>query len=116
MFALGHRQQAPWLLLGGLGLVWAIVIYQLSAQWSVYSEYHYGWGVPILMAYLFWERWKTRPAPVSRPSSPAWAALAAVSFVFWPTRLLHEANPIWRLTSWALGLEVIALALIVLWL
>src|SRR6185369_2405787 len=30
------------------------------------------------------------------------------------TRVLHEANPIWRLTSWALALEVIALTLLAL--
>ena len=35
-------------------------------------------------------------------------------FLYLPTRLIQEANPEWRLVSWALALEVVALTLLVL--
>src|ERR1035437_2501884 len=39
-----------------LGCYWAILIYYLGAQWSVYEQYNYGWAVPFLCLYLLWRR------------------------------------------------------------
>src|ERR1043166_5355394 len=39
-----------------LGAYWLLLIYQLSAQWSLYEQYNYGWSVPFLCAYLIWQR------------------------------------------------------------
>jgi exosortase/archaeosortase family protein len=36
------------------------------------------------------------------------------AFLYAPTRWLHEANPIWRATSWALAIEVVGLTLLAL--
>ena len=38
--------------------------------------------------------------------------LAFLALLYLPTRILHEANPIWRLTSWLWALEVVGLTLI----
>ena len=35
-------------------------------------------------------------------------------FLYLPTRLIQEANPEWRLVSWALALEVVAITLLLL--
>src|SRR5664279_2517098 len=48
-----------------LGCYWAILIYYLGAQWSVYEQYGYGWAVPFLCLYLLWRR----VAQASSPSS-----------------------------------------------
>jgi exosortase len=133
---------------------WLILIYQLGAQWSVYEQYHYGWAVPFLCAYLLWRRVtqaSQSPSPASPPAaadtpspggalssqrsvvSSQWSVvrspsslshlpssiflllLAACAFLYLPTRFLHEANPIWRLTSLLWTLEVIAITLLFLW-
>jgi exosortase len=99
------------LLIGSLILFWGIVIYQLGAQWSVYEQYHYGWGVPLLMLYLLRERWPDRPplAP-SAMRRPEW--LMVVAFFLWlPARWLHEANPTWRFTSLVLTLACLVATL-----
>jgi exosortase len=38
--------------------------------------------------------------------------LGACAFAYLPTRLIQEANPEWRLVSWALGLEVVGVTLL----
>lgn len=104
-----------------LACYWAVVIHQLGAQWSVYEQYHYGWAVPLLCVYLIWRRCKQSsttsapwlPAAPIRPWRFRGSALlrAFCALAFGPTRFLHEANPIWRLTSLLLALEVIVLTL-----
>jgi len=168
---------------------WALLIHQLGAQWSVYVQYRYGWAVPLLCAYLLWQRVRrgsplrlerfprlrerervvedrvrdtgrshphvgegqgevsnsgqhtscssgiisgsslpTSQSGVEPPHSKAaaggshhsrvpWLALSLMVFcalLYAPTRWLHEANPIWRLTSWLWALEVIAITLLAL--
>jgi len=46
----------------------------------------------------------------------ALAVIALSAFLWLPTRFLHEANPIWRLTSLLWALEVVALTLCVIYL
>src|ERR1041385_9197869 len=116
MFAFGRRSWPPWFLFGGLAFLWLGLIHQLGAQWSVYEQYHYGWGVPLLMLYLLRERWRSRPAPSPSNVSRPLIILIAAGLLYWPTRMLHEANPIWRLSSWALGLEVVSITLALIWL
>ncbi len=109
-----------------LGCYWAVLIYQLGAQWSAYEQYNYGWAVPFLCAYLLWKRFQTAdgrrqiadgrgPSSVLRrpPSQFQLSAFVLCAFLYLPIRWLHEANPIWRLTSWALALEVVGLTLLV---
>jgi len=116
---------------------WLVLIYNLGAQWSVYEQYHYGWAVPLLCSYLLYRRVTEasqfpnpgRLIPTADTPSPgeevsghgsvvsgvpyfSYLLLAVCAFLYLPTRFLHEANPIWRLTSLLWTLEVIALTLL----
>ncbi|MBE0545465.1 MAG: exosortase/archaeosortase family protein [Verrucomicrobia bacterium] len=96
---------------------WLLLVYQLGAQWSAYEQYNYGWAVPLLGAYLFWLRFGTRPpAETPRRTGLALAVVGLAALLFLPTRLLHEANPVWRLTSLLWTLEIISLTLAMLYL
>ena len=119
---------------------WLVLIYNLGAQWSVYEQYHYGWAVPFLCLYLIWRKVAQASPPAGSngipaaptsdlrpltsppfhlpsstshlPSSVFYLFLALCAFLYLPTRFLHEANPIWRLTSLLWALEVIGLTLL----
>jgi exosortase/archaeosortase family protein len=57
----------------------------------------------------------TTGASRSCPASVSWLSLCLLvlcALLYAPTRWLHEANPIWRLTGWLLSLEVIAITLL----
>jgi exosortase len=121
-------------------------------EWTVNSQYHYGYAVPFLCLYLLG---KSRNLEVGNQKSEGgggkaetlkaeklkdggreettgprdnggksrnleignWKPtllLALVLALAWlPTRLIEEANPEWRLVSWALAFEVIGLTLFI---
>jgi exosortase len=94
-----------------IGVPWSMLIAHLSQHWTVDPQYSFGWSVPIICAYLFLIRWSTRP-----PAKPARSAVAR--WVFWtagfallPTWLVAQPNPDWRLISWLLAFEIVALSL-----
>jgi exosortase len=107
-----------------LGVYWLALIYQLSAQWTVYEQYNYGWAVPFLCAYLAWQRVQTGKLEKVRtqsvwtgfalPNSVCYLLIALCALLYAPTRFLHEANPIWRFTSLLWALEVIVITLVLL--
>ncbi len=121
------------LALSGLVLLalWLPLIDGLRVEWSVNPQYGYGWAVPFLCCYLGWLR-LARPAgaPASAlpgppsglgpgktaawPSRRALVLFALLALAYAPTRLIQEANPEWRLVSWALALEVAGLTLVLL--
>ena len=120
---------AIWLL--PLGGFWAVLIHQLGAQWSAYEQYHYGWAVPVLCLYLIWQKKRGQSTEARgqgggvsgvasqvsggrERSSILYCLLACAALFYAPTRWLHEANPIWRLTSLLLAVETIAITLLVL--
>ena len=109
---------------------WAVLIYYMGAQWSVYEQYGYGWAVPFLCVYLAYARVRAgdgrsqigdrraesrdggRGGVFQAQSSIFYLLLAFLALLYLPTRILHEANPVWRLTSWLWALEVVGLTLI----
>ena len=94
--------------------LWVWVGLQLSVEWGINPQYSYGWGVPWLALYLFWQRWKDRPAPGRAPSRLAGGGLIALlAASLLPIRLVQEANPDWRLVSIAAAVAVSALTLAV---
>src|ERR1035438_10269539 len=106
-----------------VGCYWAILIYYLGAQWSVYEQYSYGWAVPFLCLYLLWgkaEMLKSENPDQSEDtgyisfSAFQLFSFSLLCFLYAPTRFLHEANPTWRLTSLLWTLEVIGLTLLLL--
>ena len=91
------------------------MLYQLHWEWSLNPQYHYGWAVPFLCGYLAWNRARhNNPPPLPRPPPSRLHCLGAIllGLLWLPTRLLQEANPEWRLVSWALALVVLGLTLV----
>jgi exosortase/archaeosortase family protein len=113
-----------------LAWLWFVLVNDLRVEWTVNPQYSYGWAVPFLCAYLIFEKtqrghWRTaienapHPNPLPRaerelPSSIYYLLAVLCVLLYAPTRLVQEANPGWRLVSWALALEVIGLTLCVL--
>jgi len=124
-----------------LVFLWFTLISQLGAEWSVNPQYAYGWAVPFLSLYLLIRRIRRNDAirlhdqettgiPDDRGSRGrlsvvsgqwsvvssqwsvvSWSLLILGSLLYLPTRLVQEANPEWRLVSWALAFEVIGITL-----
>ena len=96
-------------------LLWAWLFFHLQPEWTVNAQYNYGWAVPVLAALAFYLRWPTRP-DAGQPLSSAGGTviLAAILILLLPIRLIEEANPDWRLISWALALLVAFFSLVVL--
>jgi exosortase len=93
------------------------LLYQLSQQWSGFEQYNYGWAVPVLCLYLLWQRWVDRPGPAKpRRKTFAVVLLAVLLLAFLPVRLVHGANPMWRVTCWAWALIFVFGTLVCLWL
>jgi exosortase len=93
------------------GALWYLLIKHLAVYWNLNPQNSFGWFVPIISAYLFLIRWRTRP-PVESAHS------AVVKWVFWtagfallPTWLVEQPNPDWQLISWLLAFEIVALSL-----
>ena len=105
-----------WLLLAA-GALWTLLFLQVHSVWSSTPQYNYGWAVPVLALYLFWNRWENRPQPSPAPSPTMCLAVAsALLLALLPVSLIHEANHDWRLLNWAFALAVAGLtALAVAW-
>jgi exosortase len=99
-------QGINWFPVAVFALVWLELISRLRFEWSINPQYGYGWTVPFLAAYIFWRRWQTAPSP-SAPEFrmiPGLLIILAAGFLI-PVRLIQEANPDWRLLSWAMALS-----------
>jgi exosortase/archaeosortase family protein len=120
------------LLLLPLAWLWLRLSDHLRVEWTLNPQYSYGWVVPCLCAYLLWRRVKTHSAEgvaatgqntrqnTQRPPSTLRSSLLCLlpglgALAYLPTRLVQEANPEWRLVSWALALEVIAISMLLLY-
>ncbi len=112
-----------------LGFLWFTLINQLRVEWSVNPQYSYGWVVPFLCLAFILQRWqagraagrgemsevRSQKSDLRPPISDRWpsvALFATLAFLYLPTRLFQEANPEWRMISWALAIEVVALTLL----
>jgi len=93
------------------GALWLVLVADLSRHWTTNPEYSFGWFVPVLCAYLFLIRWRTRPpAELPRSTAAKWIFCTA-GIALLPTWLIAQPNPDWRLISWLLAFEVVALSL-----
>ena len=102
-----------WLFLAlALVFIWFELVNQLRPEWWLNPQYNYGLIVPLVALYLFWKRWRNRPAPDSATKKviPVFI-IVAFSTLFLPIRFLAEANPDWRLLSWVLALIVTSITL-----
>ncbi len=92
--------------------LWLEIIFQLQSEWSLNPQYGYGWTVPFLAAWLFYQRWSGRPAPAPPRHRGLTISLALLAgTVLLPARLIAVANPDWRLLSWTMSLAAVAITL-----
>lgn len=96
-----------WFPVFAFALVWIELVVRLRYEWSINPQYAYGWIVPFLTAYIFWQRYQNAPPPsdASNRVVPILLLVAAAIFLV-PVRLIQEANPDWRLLSWAMTIAV----------
>src|SRR5437588_10831260 len=110
-----------------LVLLWFRLVDHLRIEWAVNPQYGYGFAVPFLCIYLLSRAMPYHrttglsqlpgPGPVvllSRGPVVPSGLVVLFSLLYAPTRLIQEANPEWRLVSWALALEVVAITLVLL--
>ena len=94
-----------------LGLTWFELVRHLQAEWSYNPQYHYAWSVPLLVVYMLWRRWLERPSPGQANSSLPFLVIVIGVVLLLPLRFLSEANPDWRLLSWAMAGICVAVSL-----
>jgi exosortase len=93
--------------------LWFVLINHLRVEWAVNPQYSYGWAVPFLCLFLAWQKiseGRRQKAEVGKKFPLVFFCLLALLYA--PTRLVQEANPEWRLVSWALAVEVVGLTLL----
>ncbi len=90
----------------------------LSTTWSVAPDLGHAWVVPILMAYLWWERWHERPHLESRAVlSPVWwIATLAFAALHLFIRLFLTPFPLWPAALLAYTLLLAGSVLAATWL
>ena len=93
------------------GALWYLLIKHLSAYWALDPQYSFGWFGPVICSYLLFIGWITRPE-IGRASSRGaeWSFWIACVAIF-PTWIVVQPNPDWRLISWLLTFEIIILSL-----
>lgn len=113
----GYVPLPQWAPFAIVALIWLPALMRFSVEWSINPQYYYGWSVPLLAAYLIYDRWPSRPVPEPPPSFLIPAVLIAfLALPQLPLRLVGEANTDWRLVSWIMGLNALGIGLTVLYL
>src|SRR6185436_15917427 len=104
-----RAQLVPWIL---PGVLWGWLFFHLSAEWTLNPQYNYGWSAPFLALLLFYFRWQQRPPPETTLREGSFAAMGSwvLLALLFPLRIIEEANPDWRLLSWALAFVVIGIS------
>lgn len=96
--ALGRGSIWPWSV-AGLTIAGLILLPLLKA-WEIAPDLGHGWAAPILMLYLWWERWPMRP-PLGAPPQRRMVGrgellgLGLVVLTLIPIRLLLTPYPVW---------------------
>ncbi len=97
-----------------LAAIWLDFVWVFHLEWTLNEQYSYGWLTPLLLLYLFWMRWGSRPIPA--PGSIwAWGILLCGILLLYPIRVVLWANPEWRMILWLYAGLIYALTLTVLW-
>ena len=100
-----------------LTALWFLLCKQLSGEWSVNEQYHFGWFVPFFGLYLFWLRWQDRPEPSPpRKTLLPWILIGVPALLLLlPIRLFEIGTPEWRPLGWIHTASVAALTLLSIW-
>ena len=106
-----------------IAALWFILIDQLRLEWTINTQYSYGWVMPILVGGLLLRRLSSGPSQsvVAQAFGKGYATavqlvpflFAICAFLILPCRLVLEANPDWATPKWLLAASVIALTLFI---
>jgi exosortase len=100
-----------WASFAFLGVAWLLILNQQRLEWTVNPTYAYGWAVPVLAGYLFYERWRTRPAACRPMRGGGWLIVPALLLAaYLPVRVIQEANPDWVKINWMMAALVIGVS------
>ena len=114
MWQLGRLPR--WTVAGAVfGGLWCMLIERLAQYWVVEPEYSFGWLVPILCGYLFWLRWRSRPAPGAPKVGLARCVFWVTALGLLPIWLIVQANPDWSVVAWLLAGQTVILSLCVIY-
>jgi exosortase len=85
-----------------------LLVFHLSAFWSVDDQYSYGYVVPVLAAFFFWEKRKTLPEGAADNGNllsliGACIAVALLALIWFA----HEAGPDWSVINWVFALSIV---------
>jgi exosortase len=107
-----ERLGTGWFLaFGAVGLVWVLLFKSLVSEWEVNPQYSYGYAVPLLGALVLWRRWQQRPRRSDAQLRFSVLFGGLLLLLFFPLRMLGEANPEWRLLYWIGGIQAVGLSL-----
>ena len=88
-------------------LLWLQLFLALTFTWSNGKYYHYGWIVPLLVAFCFWRQWQngvvsggTR-ADIRTPGRSLLIGAGAMLLVVTLLRILELSDPGWRVPLWS---------------
>ena len=83
-------------------LAWAVTWWHLAAEWGADEQYRFGFGVPLLAAWMASRRF---PGPMKpSPPSPGWIVFLTVALLVLALgEALRRHDPLWRLTGAILG-------------
>ena len=93
-------------------VLWLWLFSHLRDEWTLNTQYNYGWGVPFFAGLIFFLRWRRRPKPDIRPSRTLSLLSYLILVPLLPLRVIEEANPDWRLLGWVLALLVVSSTLV----
>ena len=112
--AVGFRSTLVWIL---PGLLWLWLFVHLSWEWTLNSQYNYGWAIPFLGGLIFYLRWQRRPAADLHGGGLVIVrvSMALVLVFLLPIRIVEEANPDWRLLGWILAVCAVDVSLLTLY-
>ena len=99
-----------------LCLLWGDLFLTLSLEWSLNEQYQYGYLVPWIAAYLIFLRWQDRPSTQEAQLNNLTSLLLFIALVsLYPTKIILESNPDWRLIHWTQSMIVFGATLVVLY-
>lgn len=116
--SLAQRRRTPageTLVIAGLAAVWLLPV---SSAWANSPDLGHAWAVPLMMGYLWWERWSERPHGVAGSQLAAgwWVLAVGLALAALPLRLLLTPFPLWPALQGIYALLVAVIALVAAWL
>lgn len=95
----------PWLSWACLLMAGVLILQPLAYTWNRNPNYSFGWGIPLVCLFLFYERWSSCPTPkILKVKGTLLAGLmAGGALLLFCFRLVAETDYDWRPVLWGLA-------------